>query len=109
MLKRMFPDRFQQLSGAGGLKNQREVTTVSKNSRRQVGSSHGRLESQIEEDGRTAMKEAPKQAIQQHKAQQTSCPWCGSHQCHSQGTKRRILLTRFVPMALSRRKCRSAC
>jgi hypothetical protein len=68
------------------------------------------LESQIEEAGRAAMKEALKQAIQQNEAQQIRYPACGSEQCHSQGTKRRVLLTRFgrVEVPLKRLRC-SAC
>lgn len=65
------------------------------------------LESQIEEAGRAAMQAALQQAIQQKEAQETTCPWCGSNQCHTQGTKRRVLLTRFgrVEVPLKRRRC----
>jgi transposase len=65
------------------------------------------LESQVEEAGRAAMQAALQQAIQQQEAQETTCPWCGSDQCHTQGTKRRVFLTRFgrVEVPLKRRRC----
>jgi hypothetical protein len=65
------------------------------------------LESQIEEAGRAAMKAALKQAIQQNEKQQNSCPRCGSDQFHTQGTKHRVLLTRFgrVDVPLKRLRC----
>src|SRR5690242_12089453 len=53
------------------------------------------LEGQIEEAGRAAMKAALKQAIRATEAQANRCPACGSDQFHTQGTKRRVLLTRF--------------
>jgi hypothetical protein len=69
------------------------------------------LESQIEEAGRAAMKEALKQAIQQDEAQQIRCPGCGGEQCHTPGTKRRVLLTRFgrVEVPLKRLRCQACC
>jgi transposase len=65
------------------------------------------LERQIEEAGRAAMKAALKQAIRAAEAQQSSCPGCGSDQFHTQGTKRRVLLTRFgrVDVPLKRLRC----
>jgi hypothetical protein len=67
--------------------------------------------SQIEEAGRAAMKEALKQVIRAAEEQQKSCPACGSEGCHSQGTKRRILLTRFgrVEAPLKRLRCQVCC
>jgi len=67
------------------------------------------MESQIEEAGRAAMKAALKQAIQQNEKQQNSCPRCGSDQFHTQGTKRRVLLTRFgrVEVPLKRLRCQA--
>lgn len=69
------------------------------------------MESQIEEAGRAAMKEALKQAIRGAEAQQSKCLICGSEQCRSQGTKRRVLLTRFgrVEVALKRLRCSACC
>lgn len=69
------------------------------------------MESQIEEAGRAAMKAALKQAIRTAEEQQKSCPACGSEQCHSQGTKRRILLARFgrVEVPLKRLRCCVCC
>jgi hypothetical protein len=52
-------------------------------------------ESQIEDAGRAAMQAALKQTIQATEGQQNTCPRCGSNKCHPQGTKRRVLLTRF--------------
>lgn len=65
------------------------------------------LECQIEEAGRAAMKAALKQAIRAAEAQENRCPACGSDQFHTQGTKRRVLLTRFgrVDMPLKRLRC----
>lgn len=65
------------------------------------------MESRIEEAGRAVMKEALKQAIGVAEEQQSSCPQCGNEQCRSQGTKRRVLLTRFgrVEVALKRLRC----
>jgi hypothetical protein len=65
------------------------------------------LESQIEAAGRTAMQAALQQAIEQQEAQETNCPQCGSDQCRPQGTKRRVVLTRFgrVEVPLKRRRC----
>ncbi len=65
------------------------------------------LESQIEEAGRAAMKAALQQALQGMEAQQDTCPRCGSQQFHTQGTKRRVLLTRFgrVDVPLHRLRC----
>jgi hypothetical protein len=65
------------------------------------------LEGQIEEAGRAAMKAALKQAIRAIEAQANRCPACGSDQFHAQGTKRRVLLTRFgrVDMPLKRLRC----
>lgn len=64
------------------------------------------MESQIQEAGREAMQEALKQAIRQSEQQQI-CPECGSEQGHGEGTKRRVLLTRFgrVEVALRRVRC----
>jgi len=55
------------------------------------------------------MKEALKQAIQQIEQQQETCPRCGGDQYHSQGTKRRVLLTRFghVEVPLKRLRCQA--
>ena len=65
------------------------------------------MESQIEEAGRAAMKEALKQTIRGAEGQQNRCPRCGSEQCQRQGTKRRILLSRFgrVEVPLKRLRC----
>jgi hypothetical protein len=65
------------------------------------------MENQIEEAGRAAMQAALKQAIQQKEKQQKNCPRCGNDQFQSQGTKRRVLLTRFgrVDMPLKRLRC----
>jgi hypothetical protein len=67
------------------------------------------MESQIEEAGRAAMKAALKQAVQATETWEPHCPACGSDQFHSQGTKRRVLLTRFgrVDMPLRRLRCRA--
>src|SRR5215472_10599779 len=67
------------------------------------------MESQIEEAGRAAMQAALKQAIQAAEGQQNNCPRCGSDQCHLQGTKRRVLLTRFgrVEVPLKRLRCQA--
>lgn len=67
------------------------------------------LESQIEEVGRAAMQAALQPVIQQQEALESTCPWCGSDQCHAQGTKRRGLLTRFgrVEVPLKRQRCLS--
>lgn len=67
------------------------------------------LESQIEEAGRSAMKAALQQAIRGIEAQQDRCPRCGSDQLHTQGTKRRVLLTRFgrVDVPLQRLRCQA--
>src|SRR5512146_272919 len=66
-------------------------------------------ESQIEEAGRAAMQAALKQAIRAAEAQQNNCPRCGSDQFHTQGTKRRVLLTRFgrVDVPLKRLRCQA--
>jgi hypothetical protein len=65
------------------------------------------MERQIEQAGREAMKEALEQAIHQREDQQQHCPSCGSKQIRTQGTKRRVLLTRFgrVEMPLKRLRC----
>ena len=67
------------------------------------------LESQIEEAGRAAMKAALQQAIRGIQAQPNRCPRCGSNQFHTQGTKRRVLLTRFgrVEVPLQRLRCQT--
>lgn len=65
------------------------------------------MERQIQAAGREAMKDALKQAIRQSEDHQKTCPACGSEQQHTQGTKRRILLTSFgrVEVPLQRRRC----
>ena len=65
------------------------------------------LESQIQQAGRVAMQEALMQAIRQGEEQQMNCPACGSEQVHTQGTKRRVLLTSFgrVEVPLKRLRC----
>lgn len=62
------------------------------------------MESQIQEAGRAAMKEALKQTIRQHEDAQKVCPACGSEQLHTQGTKRRVLLTSFGRVEVPRRR-----
>jgi hypothetical protein len=65
------------------------------------------LEDQIEEAGRGAMQAAVKQAIRAIEVQENCCPACGSPQVQTQGTKRRVLLTRFgrVEVVLKRLRC----
>lgn len=65
------------------------------------------LERQIQEAGRTAMQTALKVAIRQQEDCQQTCPACGNEQPHSQGTKRRVLLTSFgrVEVPLKRLRC----
>jgi hypothetical protein len=55
------------------------------------------------------MKAALKQAIQQNEKQHNTCPRCGSDQVHTQGTKHRVLLTRFgrVDVPLQRLRCQA--
>jgi hypothetical protein len=65
------------------------------------------LEQQIQEAGRAAMKEAPKQAIGEREPSQKPCPQCGSGPLQTRGTKRRVLLTSFgrVEIPLKRLRC----
>ncbi len=65
------------------------------------------MERQIQQAGREAMKEALKQTIGQSEEHQRICPHCGSEQVQTQGTKRRVLLTRFgrVEVPLRRLRC----
>ena len=53
------------------------------------------------------MQTALKEALHQREEQEQSCPACGSDQCCSQGTKRRVLLTSFgrVEVPLKRLRC----
>src|ERR1700746_151005 len=66
------------------------------------------MERQIEQAGRAGMKEALKQVLRQSAEQAKTCPECGSDQVQTQGTKRRVLLTRFgrVEVPLRRLRCR---
>ncbi len=65
------------------------------------------MESQIQQAGREGMKEALKQTIHQSEEQEKTCPQCGSERVQTQGTKRRVLLTRFgrVEVPLRRLRC----
>ena len=65
------------------------------------------MERQIRQAGREGMKAALKQALRQIAEQAKTCPECGSNQVHTQGTKRRVLLTRFgrVDVPLRRLRC----
>lgn len=67
----------------------------------------GEMEEQIQQAGREVMKEGLKQAVRQSEEQEKSCPHCGSERVHSQGTKRRVLLTSFgrVEVPLRRLRC----
>jgi hypothetical protein len=68
-----------------------------------------KMEGQIQQAGRAAMKEALKQALRQKEEQQKECPGCGSEQLQTRGTKQRILLTSFgrVEVPLRRQRCRT--
>jgi len=83
--------------------------TVSLKIELDVSATLSQMESQIEEAERAAMKEALKQALRSAEEQQKSCPKCGSDQCQTQGTKRRVFLTRFgrVEVPLKRLRCRA--
>ncbi len=65
------------------------------------------LERQIQQAGREGMKAGLKQALHQREEQAKSCPHCGSEWVHTQGTKRRVLLTSFgrVEVPLRRLRC----
>ena len=69
------------------------------------------MERQIQQAGRDGMKEALKQAIRQSAEQAKICPACGSERVQTQGTKRRVLLTRFgrVDVPLRRLRCQQCC
>jgi hypothetical protein len=65
------------------------------------------MERQIQAAGREAMQAALKAAIRQREDHPQTCPACGDEQQHSQGTKRRVLLTSFgrVEVPLKRLRC----
>lgn len=65
------------------------------------------MENQIQQAGREVMKEALKQTLHQSGEQAKTCPACGSERVQRQGTKCRVLLTRFgrVEVPLKRLRC----
>lgn len=65
------------------------------------------LEEQIQQAGRAGMRAALKQALRQSEEQEQRCPKCGSERTQAEGTKRRVLLTRFgrVEVPLRRLRC----
>jgi hypothetical protein len=65
------------------------------------------MERQIQAAGRAAMQAALKAAIRQREDHQQPCPACGSEKQHTQGTKRRVLLTSYgrVEVPLKRQRC----
>lgn len=65
------------------------------------------MERQIRAAGQEAMKQALEQAIHQSEEQQKRCPTCGSDQLHTQGTKRRVVVSSFgrVELVLRRYRC----
>ncbi len=106
-----------------GLKKSREVATVNKT----IKKSHRRplmqiivslivempasaeineIEQQVQEAGRQAMREATQKAVRAAEEQRKNCPHCGSEAVRSQGTDRRIILTKFGRVALSLRRQR---
>lgn len=66
------------------------------------------LEEQVVEQGRAVMQQLLAQGLRQYEAEHAACPGCGSPHARSQGSRRRMLLTRFgrVVVRLQRRRCR---
>lgn len=65
-----------------------------------------KMEEQIQEAGRQAMREAMKRAIRQWEDQQQACPHCGGQQRRLEGTTRRVIATTFGRVAVPRRRFR---
>ena len=67
------------------------------------------IETLIHEAGQQAMRAATVQAVRVAEEQHKSCPHCASTLVHSEGTDRRIVLTKFgrVVLALRRLRCQA--
>jgi hypothetical protein len=73
---------------------------------REASASLPKMEQQIQEAGRQAMREAMKRAIRQWEDQQQACPHCGGQQRRLEGTTRRVIATTFGRVAVPRRRFR---
>src|SRR6266567_200621 len=67
------------------------------------------IETVIQHAGQQAMRTATQQAVRVAEEQRKICPHCGSEAVRSEGTDRRIVLTKFgrVVLALRRLRCQA--
>jgi hypothetical protein len=67
------------------------------------------LEEQVVQHGRTVMQQLLVQGLREYEAAHAACGQCGGVHARSQGSRRRVLLTRFgrVVVRLRRRQCRT--
>lgn len=67
------------------------------------------IETLIHQAGQQAMRAATQQAVRVAEGQRKTCPQCGSKTVRSEGTDRRIVLTKFgrVVLALRRLRCQA--
>jgi hypothetical protein len=67
------------------------------------------IEQRVQQAGQQAMRAATQQAVRVAEEQRKTCPHCGSQTVQSEGTDRRIVLTKFgrVVLALRRLRCQA--
>jgi hypothetical protein len=64
------------------------------------------IESLVQAAGRQAMCEAVQKAVRASEEEKKTCPHCGREQRRTEGTKRRVIQTRFGRIDLSVRQMR---
>lgn len=67
------------------------------------------IEQVVQEAGLQAMREATQKAVRAVEEQSKACPHCGSEVVRSEGTDRRVVLTKYgrVVLALRRLRCQA--